>query len=219
MRTDNEIFKDVTEKLEFDSRIDASDITVAVKEGIVTLTGSVDTYIAKSIAEDDVKSVRGVRGVAEELEVSFCGHAERTDADIASAVRNALEWNVLVPEKNIQIVVESGIVTLTGEVSLNYQRERAISAVRNLQGVRSISNRIQIKPTIDPTEVRSKIMKEFERNARIDSARVSAEVADSKVILRGTVRSWAEHNEAAMAAWSVPGVTNVENLTKVEVGD
>lgn len=216
MRIDNEIFKDVTEKLEFDSRIDASHITVAVKEGIVTLTGTVYTYAEKSIAEDDVKSIRGVRGVAEELEVRLYGQGERTDADIARAVRNALEWNVLVPEKNIQIVVENGIVTLTGEVSLNYQREKAVSIVRTLQGVRSIINRIQIKPTISPIEVRSKIMKEFERNARIDAARVSAEVADSKVVLRGAVRSWAEHDEAARAAWSVPGVVNVENLIKGE---
>lgn len=111
MLTDQEIFKNITQKLEFDPRIDPSNITIAVKDGIVTLTGSVNTYAAKSIAEDDVKSIKGVKGIAEELKVDFYGyHRERTDADIARAARHALEWNVMIPEEKIQVVVEDGIV-------------------------------------------------------------------------------------------------------------
>ncbi|MBL0941940.1 MAG: BON domain-containing protein [Alphaproteobacteria bacterium] len=216
MRTDNEIFKDVTEKLEFDPRINNSNVTVAVKEGIVTLMGRVFTYPEKSIVEEDVKNIRGVKGVAEELEVSLYKTAERTDADIAAAVRNALEWHVFVPEKDIQVVVEEGIVTLTGEVPLNYQRERASSAVRNLWGVKSIINRIKVKPKVNVSDVKSKIVKEFERNARIDATHISVEAIDSKVILRGSVPSWVEHDEAATAAWLVPGVTSVENFITVE---
>lgn len=218
MMTDDEIFKNVTQKLDFDPRIDASHITVSVKNGIVTLSGSVNTYAAKSIVERDVKRIRGVKGIAEELRVTLYGFGqqrERTDADIAHAVRQALEWNTMIPDEKIRVIVESGVVTLTGEVAYNYQRESAEIAVRYLQGVRNIINRIHIKSSISPHEVKSKILKEFERNARVDASNVSIEIEESEIILRGTVRSWIEHEEAAKVAWSIPGVTKVENLITV----
>ena len=216
MITDEEIFKYVTQKLEFDPRINSSNIIVAVKDGIVTLTGSVNTYAAKSMVENDVKSIRGVKGIAEELKVDFYGQQrERTDTDIARVARDALEWNVMIPDEKIQVIVEGGIITLTGEVPQNYQRESAVSAVRYLQGVKNVINRIKLKPSINPSEVRSKILNEFERNARIDASKISIEIENSKIILRGTVRSWAEHKEATKAAWSIPGIANVENLIRV----
>lgn len=213
MITDEEIFKNVTQKLEFDPRINSSNIIVSVKDGIVTLTGSVNTYAAKSMVENDVKSIRGVKGIAEELKVDFYGQQrERTDTDIARVARDALEWNVMIPDEKIQVIVEAGIITLTGEVPQNYQRESAVSAVRYLQGVKNVINRIKLKPSINPSEVRSKILNEFERNARLDASKISIEIKNSQIILRGTVRSWAEHKEATKASWSIPGVTSVENL-------
>ena len=213
MITDEEIFKNVTQKLEFDPRINSSNIIVAVKDGIVTLTGSVNTYAAKYMAEDNVKSIRGVMGIAEELKVNlYAQQRERTDADIARVARDALDWNVMIPDEKIQVIVEGGIITLTGEVTQNYQRESAVSAVHYLQGVKNVINRIQLKPTISPSEVSSKILNEFERNARIDASKISIEIDSNKIILRGTVHSWAEHKEATKAAWSIPGVTSVENL-------
>jgi osmotically-inducible protein OsmY len=213
MFTDQEIFKNVTQKLEFDPRIDPSNIIIAVKDGIVTLTGTVHTYAGKSIVEDDVKSIKGVKGIAEELKVDFYGYQrERTDTDIARAARYALEWDVMIPEEKIQVIVEVGVVTLTGEASYNYQRDAAVSAVRNLKGVKNVINRISLKPSINPQEIKSRISKEFERNAHIDASKVSVEAEDSKIILQRTVRSWAEKNEAVKVAWSIPGVKNVENL-------
>lgn len=215
MNTDTEIFKDVTQKLEFDPRFDSSNITVAVKDGIVTLFGIVSSYAAKLMAEDDVKAIRDVKGIAEELQVSYLEQRESSDSDIAHAARDALKWDVLVPDEKIQVVVENGVVTLTGEVLLDYQRESAASDIRKLQGVKNVKNNIQIKSSINASDVKSKILREFERNARIDASKVTVEVEGRKVTLRGTVRSWSEHEEAAKAAWSIPGVTNVENRITV----
>lgn len=121
----------------------------------------------------------------------------------------------MIPEEKIQVIVENRVVTLTGEVAYNYQRESAETAVRYLRGVKNIINRIQLKPSISPYQVKSKILKEFERNARIEASKVSIEIEESQIILRGTVRSWAEHEEAARVAWSIPGVTKVENLINI----
>lgn len=215
MRTDEEIFKDVNEKLAFVSSINESDILISVKEGIVTLTGSVNTYMEKSLAESAVRDVKGVKGVANDLKVSLFRGRERSDTDIARAAVHALEWDAILSDEDIQVIVENGIVTLSGHVPYHYQRERALSDVRILQGVRHVINRIAIKPTVNPSDVKEKIVKEFERNARIDAGNVTVQVEGAKVILKGKVRSWVEHEEASKAAWSIPGVVEVDNQIKI----
>ena len=216
MRTDSAIFADITQKLENDMRIDNSNIMVAIKEGIVSLTGTVDTYTAKLMAEENVKSVRGVKGVAEELEVRVQESGERTDVEIARAARDALEWHVLVPDEHIQLTVENGVLTLTGEVTQNYQRESACSAVRNLHGITRVVNCIKLKPTISVIDVKAKILKEFERIARLDASKITIEVTGCTIILGGKVRCWLEHEEAEKAAWSIPGVESVSNQMTVD---
>ncbi len=169
----------------------------------------------KYLAEKGVKDVRGVKGVANDLKVNLFGQKERSDTDIARAAIHALEWDAWVPEEDIKVTVENGIVTLTGHVPYYYQRKNAFSDVCNLQGVRNVINNIIIKPTVNPLQVKEKITKEFERNARIDAEHVNVSVEKTKVILKGKVRSWAEHEEAARAAWSIPGVTQVDNQIRL----
>lgn len=215
LHKDDELFKDVNDKLAFDPSISESDILVSVKEGVVTLNGNVSTYMEKHLAEKNVKDIRGVKGVANDLKVSLLGQRERSDTDIARAAIHALEWDTLVPHEEIKVTVEDGIVTLSGQVPYYYQRESAFSDVRNLQGVRNVMNRIIIKPKVNPLQVKEKITKEFERNARIDAGQVNVSVDETKVTLKGKVRSWAEHEEAARAAWSISGVTQVDNQIRL----
>lgn len=216
MRNDQDIFEDVTEKLKFNPRIRSSDIAVLVKNGIVTLRGTIGSYIEKVYAEAATKQVRDVKGVVVDLKVVLPSEKSRTDPEIAKAAVHSLEWDVTVPDKNIQIVVENGIITLTGEVPLQFQRERAEKIVHGLIGVKNVINNILIKPSISPREVKDKIKREFERNARIEAGNINVEVSGGKVILKGKVRSWDEHEEAESVSWSIPGITIVENLIRIE---
>ena len=213
--TDNALYTNVMEKLKFEPSIDATDITISIKEGgIVVLGGKVKSYAEKYLAEKAVEKVEKVRGVANELEVNLASTYKKSDADIARAALDALQWTLLIPHEQIKVAVEKGHLTLAGEVEYNYQKERALKAVHNLYGLTYVTNNIKVKPTITPTEVKSKIIKEFERNARIDANNVQVEVDGSKVTLKGKVRNFDEYTEAKRAAWSVPGVTHVtDNLT------
>jgi osmotically-inducible protein OsmY len=216
-RTDADIQLDVLNELKWDARVQPNEVGVAVKEGVVALTGWVDSFTKKWAAERAALRVRGVKAVANDIEVRLATTAERTDADIAAAATRALKWDEFVPEDRIQVLVSKGWVTLQGEVEWQYQKAAAERAVRGLTAVRGVSNLIAVRPRLRPTpgELKSKIEQALVRNAETDAERISVTVEGDKVILSGTVRSWAERHEAERAAWSAPGVVSVANRITV----
>jgi osmotically-inducible protein OsmY len=219
VHTDEEIQRDVLRELKFDASIQPNEIGVAVKDGIVTLTGYVDSFLKKWAAEEAAHRVHGVRAVANDIEVKLPTSAERTDADIAAAVTRALEWDAYVDVDKLDVTVSKGWVTLKGEVEWGFQRADAERVARRITGVRGVSNLITVRPRQKPSpeETKRKIEDALVRNAEMDAKRISVDVDGDKVILSGTVRSWAERMEAERAAWSAPGVASVEDRITVSV--
>jgi len=194
----------------------AADIGVSVQRGVVTLSGQVDTYLKKSEAEKEAGKVTGVRAIAENIHVGISPSHKRTDTEIAEAVLHALKCDTSIPEENIKVKVEGGVVTLDGNVEWDFQRTAAGKAVAKLASVREVLNCIALKPKITPSDLKQKIQAAFLRNATIDASRIQVEVLGSKVTLRGQVRSLAEKEEAEKAAWAAPGIVFVENMLEVE---
>jgi osmotically-inducible protein OsmY len=213
LKSDLDLKHDVEAELEWDPSVDARHIGVSVNDGVVTLAGEVSTFAQKWNAERAVERVSGVRGIANEIEVKPVH--EVTDSDLARRAVSALEYNSLVPRDVVKVKVDHGWITLKGEVTREYQRRAAEHAVRYLPGVRGVSNLIVVKPKAEPKDIKAKIEASFRRQASLDAGNVEVEVNGSEVILRGTVRSWAERREAEHAAWSAPGVTSVKNMITV----
>jgi osmotically-inducible protein OsmY len=212
---DKTIRTDVLDELEFEPSLDEKHIGVAVAEAIVTLTGHVPTFIQKLAAETAALRVRGVRAVANELEVRTADQSKRADDEIAQRVVDILSWDSLVPKGAIQATVRNGWVTLAGEVAWMYQRVAAEDAVRKLSGVSGIHNNIMIRAAAEAGDVKTKIEAALRRRAEIDAARIKVSVSNGSVTLDGVVRDWQERQAIEQAAWSAPGVLSVKDRIRV----
>lgn len=209
--TDRQLQEYVQDALDWEPSIDAADIGVSVDTGVVTLRGDVKSYSERGTAERVALGVYGVKAVANELEVHLAGGQQRTDSEIAQSVLSALKWNTLVPEEKIAVSVSDGWVTLKGRVDWQYQRTTAESAVRDLIGVRGVTNSIFVEPHVSAADVKTKIEAALKRSAEVDARRINVAVVDGKVTLTGNVHAWFERDEARRAAWAAPGVRNVDD--------
>jgi osmotically-inducible protein OsmY len=209
--TDNDLKQHVQSALDWEPSLDASDIGVSVDEGVVTLRGNVASHAEKIAAERVALRVYGVKAVANDLVVHLVSGFERTDTEIAQAAVAALKWNTVVPKDRVTVTVANGWLTLNGTLDWQYQRDTAGGAVRDLMGVKGVTNNISVQPRVKTIDVRDKIEAAFKRSAAIDARRINVTAADGKVILSGNVHSWVERQEAERAAWAAPGVTQVED--------
>jgi osmotically-inducible protein OsmY len=209
--TDKDLKQQVQNALDWEPSVDASDIGVAVDEGVVTLRGTVRTYTEKQVAERVALRVFGVRALANDLAVHLPASFERTDTELAQAAVTALSFSSAVPAGRITVSVSDGWITLKGNVEWQYQKDAAARCVRDLVGVKGVTNTIAVEPHVKPLDVRDKIEAAFKRSAEVDARRINVSVTDRKVILSGNVRSFAERQEAARAAWAAPGVMQVED--------
>lgn len=213
MRADGDIIRDVEDELRWDPDIDATDIAVTVRNGVVTLAGFGRSYMQKYLAEFDAKRVAGVVAVANDIQIHLPDVDERPDPEIArdavARIKGELPWD------KIRVIVKDGWLTLEGEVEWNYQRERAEEAARRVRGMKGITNSIEVKPRATPMEIRRKIEEALRRAAELDANHITVETNGGEVILRGTVRSWAERREAERAAWLAPGVAKMDNRISI----
>jgi osmotically-inducible protein OsmY len=216
-KTDSEIQQAVLRELKWDTRVEETDVGVEVDAGVVTLTGTVSSWAKRMAAQRAAHRVAGVLDVANDIQVKIPGSAGRTDTDIARSIRHALEWDVFVPEDRIRSTVSDGWVTLEGDVDFWDQRDAAERAIRDLSGVRGVSNKIEIKPSlVDPDEVRTSIEDALERQAEREARRIDLKVQEGRVTISGTVHSWAEKDAVIGAAKRTPGVRSVEDQLRIE---
>jgi osmotically-inducible protein OsmY len=211
MYTDTEIQKDIAAELKWEPSLRDDDIAVGIRDGVVTLGGFVDSYADKKKAERVAARVKGVKAIANELEVKLPSFSERSDPDIARAALEHLRWNISVPHEKIQVKIDQGWLTLEGEVQWQYQKEAAEKAVRNLTGVKGMTSLIRLSAQAIPRDVKKRIREALHRTAQFDADRIRVEMEGNKVLLEGTVRSYAELRDAERAARNAPGVTEVDS--------
>jgi osmotically-inducible protein OsmY len=212
---DKDLKQHVENALDWEPSVDAKDIGVSADQGVVTLRGTVRSYSEKLVAERVALRVYGVKAVANDLTVHVVSAYQRTDTEIAQAAVSALKWNSVVPGERVTVTVKDGWIAVAGTLDWQYQKDAAVRAVRDLTGVKGVTNDIRVKPTIKTGDVRDKIEAAFKRSAEIDARRVNVTAQDGKVILSGNVHSWAERREAEGAAWAAPGVSQVDDRLTV----
>lgn len=211
MKSDSQLQSDVLEELEWDPRVDHADIGVSVVDGVVSLNGWVGSYAEKIAAERAAKRVEGVNAIAEELQIRYASDAKTADHEIAKRLLDIFKYNVLIPDEGIQVKVEKGWVSLSGDVEWNYQSTEAAKAASKVSGVFGVSNDLEIRNHAHVADVRKRIEDAFRRQAGLDAASVTISTSGNKVTLGGKVKAWHERNLAEQAAWAAPGVTQVED--------
>jgi osmotically-inducible protein OsmY len=216
MKTDQQLKQDVSDELAWDPAVKSERVGVAVKNGIVTLSGHIETYAEKRAVEKALRRVNGVKAIALELDVMLSPDHQRGDTDIAQAADLALRWNSSLPPQRVCATVEHGWVTLSGEVDWDAERMSAEKAVRSLIGVIGVRNEITLRPRATPAGIGTRIEKALERHAEREARRITVDVRGATVTLRGSIDSWRERDAAAGAAWSAPGVLAVVNELRVE---
>jgi len=213
--TDKDLKQHVQNALDYEPAVDASDIGVSVDDGVVTLRGNVASYWEKIAAERVALRVYGAKAIANDLAVRLVSDYQKTDTEIAQAAVNALKWHTAVPDDRVSITVKDGWIALAGTLDWQYQKDAAARAVRDLTGVKGVTNEIRVQSRVKTTDVRDKIEAAFKRSAEIDARRINVTAQDGKIILSGNVHSWAERQEAEQAAWAAPGVSQVEDRLAV----
>ena len=211
MKTDSQLQRDVMDELEWEPRIDHANIGVAVKDGVVTLSGFVSSYAEKLVAEQAARRVKGVRGLAEAIDVRLPSEARTTDPEIAKRIADMFDWSALIPKEKITVKVEHGWVTLAGTVDGYFQRKSAGDLVSRISGVRGVSNQIAIREVPSPADVKDRIMAAFHRHADLDASTITVAAEGSTIRLGGKVHAWYERRIAEQAAWSAPGVSRIED--------
>ncbi len=211
MKTDQQLQQDVMEELKWDPRLTASEIGVSVKTGVVTLSGYVNSYSKKIAAENAANRVKGVQAVAEDIEVRLGLDSRRNDTEIAQAALDTLKWNTSIPDERLKLKVENGWVTLEGTVDWQFQKNAAENAIRDISGVKGVSDLIAITPKVNVSAVENTIKSALQRSATVEANNIAVQAEGNKVVLKGRVRSWSEKREVERAAWSSPGVAEVED--------
>lgn len=214
-QTDAELRRDVAAELGWNPSIRDEEVAVAVKDGVVTLAGTVESFAQKRTAVRVAERLQGVRAIADDLEVKLPNDRTRTDTELAHAAVNALRWHVEVPADRVKVAVAKGWLTLEGDVEWKYQRDAAERAVRDLTGVRGVSNAITLKPSVSSSDVAQRIKAALRRRAELDASKIEVETIDGIVTLNGTVRNWTERADAESAVWAAPGVIRVEDRLTV----
>lgn len=215
MKTDSQLQLDVMDELEWEPGLHHEQIGVSVDKGVVTLSGTVRSYAEKLLAENTARRVKGVRAIAEQLNVRYDWQSKTNDSEIAKRISDLLDWDPLVPKDRIQVTVEDGIVKLKGKVDWNYQKDLAFNDASKITGVVRIDNWIEIAPSVSADDVRERIEHAFERQADLDAEKILVRADGGKVILSGSVSSWTKRELAERAAWAAPGVEKVEDKTVI----
>ena len=216
MISDLQLRQDVLDELEFEPSVNAAHIGVAANRGVVTLTGFVANYAEKAAAERAVRRVKGVKAIAEEIEVRLPSDTKRSDDEIAARAVEILKWQVGFPADRLAVKVEKGIVTLTGDVDWQYQKADAEHVVHKLSGVIDVLNQIRIAAPVRASEIKEKIQKALQRSAEVEASGITVQTEGGRVVLSGKVRAWYERDIAERAAWSAPGVTEVQDHLTIE---
>lgn len=209
MKTDSQIQQDVMDELQWEPRVDHANIGVAVKDGVVTLSGFVPSYACKIAAERAARHVKGVRGLAEEIEVRLPGDPKTADSEIAKRIADIFDWSVTIPRNRIEVKVEHGWVTLTGKVDFHFHRQTAKDLVSRISGVKGVSNLIEVRAAPSSFDVKERIVAALKRSADLDASTINVAADGDTVRLGGKVHAWYERQIAERAAWAAPGVNKV----------